>query len=159
MASKKNKGLVTRLRRKAMKVSFKIKYQQTGLLEVVEQIQVRRIISIGANSLGNSSISASFSNIIIPSSIMAIGLYNFYSSSGTFTFISNKSCLTIDSNVFINCLFTSLSIFTTTFTPVLDLSLLISFFIHKNNRNKPPPTINNMINWIINQIPCFSNAS
>jgi len=41
MGIKKNRGLVNRLRRKAMKVSFKIKYQQTGLLEVVEQIQVR----------------------------------------------------------------------------------------------------------------------
>ena len=40
MTSRKNKQLIAKLKTKAMKISFKIKYQNTGLLKVIESVKV-----------------------------------------------------------------------------------------------------------------------
>ena len=40
MTSRKNKQLIAKLKTKAMKISFKIKYQNIGLLEVIESVKV-----------------------------------------------------------------------------------------------------------------------
>ena len=41
MSSEKNRRLVARLKHRAMRISFKIKYQDTGLLQVVMETKTR----------------------------------------------------------------------------------------------------------------------